>query len=185
MNSSESDDEVSSDIDDTILMIQADRETVSSVVPEKSRAVYEATYSHFNEWLKTEKIETINEEVLLAYFLRKSVVMKPSTLWSEYSKLRTTIYVNKNVDIKKFTNLIAFLKRESDGYVPKKPKMFTKNQIEKFLMEADDKEFLMMKVKQSFIYICLRVFISVHICLGCINNGSGRSVGQRRISKTF
>lgn len=43
-----------------------------------------------------QNIESFAEKVLLTYFLKLSSTLKPSTLWSKYSTLRTTIYLNKN-----------------------------------------------------------------------------------------
>jgi hypothetical protein len=66
--------------------------------------------------------------------------------------LRATLNMNKNVDIGKFTRLIAFLKRKSDGYMAKKSKIFIKQQIDAFLKQADDEKYLSVKV---FFYFSL------------------------------
>ena len=89
---------------------------------------------------------TVSEKVLLAYFSQKAKVFKPSTMWSHYSMLRTTISLNKNVDISKFTNLIDLLKRNGEGYLPKKSKIFTRNDFNRFFIEADDHTYLGLKV---------------------------------------
>jgi hypothetical protein len=86
---------------------------------------------------------------MLAYFMQRSKLLKPSTMWSEYSKLRTTIYLNKKVDISKFNNLIAFLKRQSEGYRGKKSKVFTKDEVHAFLKETNDETYLMLKVQEK------------------------------------
>jgi hypothetical protein len=90
-----------------------------------------------------------HEKVMLAYFMQRSKLLKPSTMWSEYSKLRTTIYLNKKVDISKFNNLIAFLKRQSEGYRGKKSKVFTMDEVHAFLKEANDETYLMLKVQEK------------------------------------
>ncbi|KAH0816055.1 hypothetical protein GEV33_006736 [Tenebrio molitor] len=69
---------------------------------------------------------------MLAYFMQRSKLLKPSTMWSEYSKLRTTIYLNR--------------KRQSEGYRGKKSKVFTKDEVHAFLKEANDETYLMLKV---------------------------------------
>ncbi|KAJ8970449.1 hypothetical protein NQ317_000663 [Molorchus minor] len=51
-----------------------------------------------------------------------------------------------STDISKFPKLIAFLKRTDDGYQAKESKILTKSEIDRFLLSADDKEFLMIKV---------------------------------------
>jgi hypothetical protein len=77
-----------------------------TLIPERSKSVYQATYDKFEKWCKEKKVVTITEKVVLAYF------SQASTLWSNYSMLQTTIYVKKNVDISKYSNVVAFLKRQ-------------------------------------------------------------------------
>jgi hypothetical protein len=60
------------------------QEAVSNLIPQKSRVAYETTYSRFEEWRSKQKVNCINEKVMLAYFLEKSKIVKPSTLWSVY-----------------------------------------------------------------------------------------------------
>ena len=54
--------------------------------------------------------------------------------------------MKQNVDISKYNHLIAFLKKESVGHEPKKSRILTKEDVSKFLKEAGDKEFLLIKV---------------------------------------
>jgi hypothetical protein len=70
-----------------------------------------------------------NEKVLLAYFENMSKMDKSSSLWAFYSMLRAMISMKKNVDISKYGQLIAFLKRQAE---PKKSKVFSKNEIARF-----------------------------------------------------
>jgi hypothetical protein len=70
-----------------------------------------------------------NEKVLLAYFENMSKMYKSSRLWAFYSMLRAMISMKKNVDISKYGQLIAFLKRQAE---PKKSKVFSKNEIARF-----------------------------------------------------
>ncbi|KAJ8910923.1 hypothetical protein NQ315_014257 [Exocentrus adspersus] len=58
--------------------------------------------------------------------------------------------VKRNIDVSKFYKLSAFLKRKSEGYKPEKAKVLTLDQIDKFLLEAPDKDFLMIKVVLIF-----------------------------------
>jgi hypothetical protein len=81
----------------------AAQEAVSNLIPQKSRVAYKTTYSRFEEWRSKQKVNCINEKVTLAYFLEKSKIVKPSTLWSVYSTLRTMISINKNLDLSKYT----------------------------------------------------------------------------------
>jgi hypothetical protein len=63
------------------------------------------------------------------------------------------ISINKNLDLSKYTNLIAFLKRQSEGYRAKKSKSFSKENIEKFLTTANDEDYLMQKVRVFFTFL--------------------------------
>lgn len=72
--------------------------------------------------------------------------MKPSTLWSQYSMLRSTLDIKKGIDMSKYSKLRAFLKRQNEGYLPKKSRVFTKEQVDNFLNNAPDNLYLMQKV---------------------------------------
>lgn len=117
-----------------------------SLLPEKSKEKYEKAFKEFENWCLQKRVQDISEEVLLAYFEQKSRILKGSTLWSLYSMLRATINVNKKIEIKNFPCLIAFIKRKSTGQIPKKSSVFTKIEVQKFLKEADDDKYLLMKV---------------------------------------
>ena len=89
-------------------------------LPAKSKVLYLLTYSNFSKWKQEKCANSSSESVLLAYFAHLSKKYQPSSLWATYSKLRSTIHINDNIDIKQYHNLQAFLKRHSDGYQPKK-----------------------------------------------------------------
>lgn len=149
----------SSDIEESAAL------AVQSLLPVKSKDKYENAYRQFDDWCKERRVKVITEEVLLAYFEQKSRVYKSSTLWSLYSMLRTTLSMKKNIDIKKFVSLIAFIKRKSVGQLSKKSSVLTKSEVETFLKEADDTTYLMMKVKlnnKSLHYPNITIF--VHYC---------------------
>lgn len=59
--------------------------------------------------------------------------------------LKATLAANDNIDIR-YPNLTAFLKRENVGYKPKKSEIFTREEVYRFLLEAADERYLMMKV---------------------------------------
>jgi hypothetical protein len=66
--------------------------------------------------------------------------------------IRSSLIVNTHIDISKYPKLMAFLKRNSDGYQAKKSKVLTRDQMEIFLSEAND-EYLMIKVKSYKNYL--------------------------------
>lgn len=90
--------------------------------------------------------EPVTEAGCIAYFNEKAKVAKPSTLWTEYSMLNYSLMVDKNINIKEFRELAQLLKELSFGYESKKSKVFSMAQILKFLNEAPDDRYLMMKV---------------------------------------
>jgi hypothetical protein len=59
---------------------------------------------------------------------------------------RTTLNVNKKIEIKNYTSLIAFIKRKSVGQLSKKSSVFAKLEVEKFLKEAENSTYLLMKL---------------------------------------
>lgn len=127
----------------------------SSIIPEKSRFRYENTYKIFKSWCEKKNCG-INEKILLAYLVKRNEKLKsPGSLWAEYSMLKSTIFLHDKIDISKFATLIAFLKRKNVGHKPKKAAIFTKENMTKFLKEAPDEEFLILKVFFMFCYITI------------------------------
>lgn len=62
-----------------------------------------------NIWLSTigvPKNALDKEEVYLAYFAELSKKLKPFTIWSRYSTLKTMIQMKRNVDISKYYKVI-------------------------------------------------------------------------------
>lgn len=118
-----------------------------NLVPEKSKQKYTLSYNLFMEWCKEQKTSSCSENVLIAYFGNISSKFKSSTLWSQYSMLKTMLNINKGVDISNYSKLRAFLKRKSDGYRARKSKVFTTNEIDKFIKEAPDSIYLLAKVR--------------------------------------
>lgn len=153
-----------SDSDSTSDIEIAPEAIITSTISEKSKITYEVVYKRFVEWCHDNKFDNITEEIMLAYFLEKSEKQKASTLWSHYSMLRTTIFNKKQIDISKFTNVIPFLKSKSHGYVPKKSKVLRRNDICKFLKEACDEQYLLVKVKRTEIFIFKKYIPVLLLC---------------------
>lgn len=124
-----------------------------NLLPAKSKLIYEKRYSNFISWCEKKKIKSYSESVLLVYFDQELKQLQSSSLWSIYSMLRSTLCYKHNVDISKYHKLIAFLKRKSAGYKPKKSKTLDLSEITTFLIEASDEVYLMKKV--SIILIIL------------------------------
>lgn len=119
----------------------------AAIIPEKSKDRYEKVYKMFKNWCEEEDGASINEKVLLAYFVHRNKALKsPGSLWAEYSMLKSTTFLKDAIDISKFSTLIAYLKRKNIGHRPKKASVFTKEDVKQFLNEASDDEFLILKV---------------------------------------
>ena len=116
------------------------------LLPEKSRILYEKTYREFIAWCGEKQVKKYSESVMLAYFahiVEKGLI---ASLWPKYSMLRSTLNIYHNVDISQFKKLICYIKRQKEGYKPKKSKVSKQYHIKKFLSEASDSVFLKMKV---------------------------------------
>ncbi|XP_031355976.1 uncharacterized protein LOC116180226 isoform X2 [Photinus pyralis] len=72
--------------------------------------------------------------------------MKSSTMWSQYSMIKALLNLKHGLDISKYMKLRAYLKKQNEGYTPKKSKVFTKEQFEDFLNNAPDEQYLGIKV---------------------------------------
>ena len=109
--------------------------------------MYQKTYERYLKCCNEKKVQNVTrEKVLLAYFDNLSKHYKSSSIWASYSMLTATTSTKNNVDISKCKQLVAFLKRQPERYKPNTSKIFTKDEIERFLKEADDKQFLRIKV---------------------------------------
>ncbi|KAJ8971759.1 hypothetical protein NQ317_001664, partial [Molorchus minor] len=127
-------------------IVEAANIAISNLLPTKSRSLYDIAYNRFKKWCAKKNVQVYSENVLLAYFSENAKNYKSSTLWAQYSMVKSCLIIYDNIDISKFPKLIAFLKRTGDGYQAKKSKILTKSEIDRFLSSADDKEFLMIKV---------------------------------------
>ncbi|KAK5637852.1 hypothetical protein RI129_000150 [Pyrocoelia pectoralis] len=121
-------------------------ESALELLPQKSRTLYEKQYSKFKKWRIEKNAKNITENVLLAYLSSMSNHLKSSTLWSTYSMLKSTLAVKDNIDISKFRKLRTFLKKQNVGYKAKKSKIFSRDQLNRFLRDAPNHAYLMWKV---------------------------------------
>ncbi|KAK4884830.1 hypothetical protein RN001_001101 [Aquatica leii] len=118
-------------------------EALVNLLPKKSKARYELAYSKFVNWARTKKISNFTENVLLAYF---QTYPNKKSLWATYSMLKACLILHDNINISNYSKLIAFLKRETEHYQPKKSKVLEEEQIAKFINDAPNNDFLLMKV---------------------------------------
>ena len=81
----------------------------------------------------------------------------PSTLFSRYSMLKAGIQTYDNINISTYKSLIAFLKKRNVGFIPKKSKTLTAEDITRLCNETDDPDWLVIKV--NFIKLYLNISI--------------------------
>lgn len=75
--------------------------------------------------------------------------------------INSLLLSEKNVNFKVFFKLSAFMKRQAAGYRCKKSKVFSKRQVFKFIEEAPDDRYLVMKVFIKVVYIQMFLLHSV------------------------
>ncbi|KAJ8981145.1 hypothetical protein NQ317_013810 [Molorchus minor] len=104
---------------------------------ENKKKLYEQQYEAFQKWWRVQNVQKLTENaVLVYYFDEKSKVVCSSTLWAHYSMLKSVNNIRKNVDIKK----------KMRDLNQKKSNVLTIEQVDQFLREAPDDEYLVMKV---------------------------------------
>ncbi|KAJ3638962.1 hypothetical protein MTP99_002290 [Tenebrio molitor] len=120
------------------------------LLPLRSKERYEKQYAIFCEWRKAKGANGVNEDLILAYLYENSEKYKPSSLWAFYSMLKKTLISYENVNIADFSKVSSFLKTKSLGYVPKKSADLNRAEVETFLKEAPNEEFLLVKAVTIF-----------------------------------
>lgn len=118
----------------------------AELLPRKSCERYENEYRLFCKWRQQKEVNTVSDDTLLVYLSEKAKSMKASTLWSRFSMLKSCLAVKENVNVSNLPKSIAFLKRQSVGYTPKKSKVLTADQVAKFILEAPDEKWLLTKI---------------------------------------
>lgn len=118
----------------------------NNILLPKSQEKYSKAYETFVAWKSKKQLDSLSQSVFLAYFSELSKTMKPSSLWSIHSMLKSTVYTKHELNISKYTKLTSFLKESSNGFRSLKSKVFTAQNVQTFLNEAPDYEYLVIKV---------------------------------------
>lgn len=117
------------------------------LLPDKSKVRYIKEYISFKQFCERKnmdyKIDT--EKAMLDYLKEKSEIMKSSSLWVKYAMVKATLKARDNI-YEKFPKVVKYLKNKSIGYKSNPTPSFTREDINKFLKEAPDDSYLMMKV---------------------------------------
>ncbi|XP_011859053.1 PREDICTED: uncharacterized protein LOC105556569, partial [Vollenhovia emeryi] len=131
-------------------VVETAKTAIENLLPEKSKEKYTTAYNKFMDWRTKNKVKSFSENTLLTYFTEMSHNHKPTTLWANYSMLKTTLSINNDINIHNYKKLTAFLKRKSQGFQSKKSQVLTPEQIQIFLNEAPDDTYLDTKVAMIF-----------------------------------
>lgn len=107
---------------------------------------YMHSNQQFHKWNKSNGNRPISEDVLLDYFANVALKSKPTTLFAMYSMLKATFRSIDKIDISSYSRLSEYLKEKNSGYKPVKSKVFSDEEIYKFIVEAPDYRWLDVKV---------------------------------------
>jgi hypothetical protein len=91
-------------------------------LPKKSKERYIMVYEKFLKLRKINKTKSFSKNMFLTNFSKLSTEIKPSTLWSIYSMLKSMKNMKYNINVGTYLKLQVFLKRKSNGYKLKIPK---------------------------------------------------------------
>ncbi|XP_063544508.1 uncharacterized protein LOC134752749 isoform X2 [Cydia strobilella] len=120
--------------------------TKNDIYPVKSKDRYIYAYENFITWRKDKNTDSLNEDVMLSYFEEMSAKYKPSTLWAMYSMLKCGLKRNHDICMENYRRVVALLRNLNKGYVCKKLKALSIENVEKFIDEAPDDKYLATKV---------------------------------------
>lgn len=112
---------------------------LEELLPQKSKEMYNKWYQNFIDWINKNNINKINENIMLLYFDELSKLYAPNSLWTIHSCIKKKLILEKNIDIKNYGKIIALLKSKNSIYKAKKAKVFTREDIDNYLRNADDK----------------------------------------------
>ncbi|RZC32415.1 Phage integrase domain containing protein, partial [Asbolus verrucosus] len=111
---------------------------LNKVVPAKSKHSYEKEYANFCEWRKRKQARGVELKIILTYISERS---KNAKFYHHCGPIIPNLrkcYL--------FHQLSAFLKQQSVGHGPKKSKVFTLEEMERFLDTAPDDKYLLLKM---------------------------------------
>lgn len=161
MNNTLSSDD-SLDEEDVVRNFDAEAQLIvnTDTLPKKSVDRYNLVYDSYKKWKLEHKTLLSNSEEsnLIVYFKDLTKKLKPSTIWSVWSILKTTLNLRDNVNMNNFLNLKALIKNNSKGYKPKKSLVLKWDEIIRFINNAPDYVHLASKVS-IYIYFCLLLSI--------------------------
>ncbi|KAJ8963581.1 hypothetical protein NQ317_017011, partial [Molorchus minor] len=101
-------------------ILEAANIAISNLLRYKSRSLYDIAYNRFKSGA-LRKIENAKN-------------YKSSTLWAQYSMVKSCLIIYDNIDISKFPKLILFFIRTGDGY--QENKIIKRVKIDRFSIKC-------------------------------------------------
>lgn len=121
-------------------------EALDNVLPAKSEQIYKKVYAEFRAWMHQHNVFHITEVILLAYMAHLARTLNAHTLWSRFSMIARMAFEETGQNLKSYTRVKAFLKKNSTNVETKKAAVFSPAQIQEFLNDADNSVYLATKV---------------------------------------
>lgn len=117
-------------------MKRSANDILNNINPVKSSDRYEAVWKNFIDYIN--KSERPTEEDLLQYvdYLKHQKGYAVSSIWSKYSMLNHKFQILYGEKLQKFPRLTHLIKSYESGYVRKTSKLFTKEDVWKYLQTA-------------------------------------------------
>lgn len=118
------------------------------MIPSTSKKEYDRIYNDFKKYLVAQKTTKISSSTVFGYFtyLATEKIFVYSTLWKNYSALKAELKIHENFDISKFDKIVPYICSFKKGYVAKKSLIFEQDQIDKFMSDAPNSEYLLHKI---------------------------------------
>jgi integrase len=110
-----------------------------------SSKVYIMWCTKYLEFFNSKTFSIHSEESVFAFLRFCSSQYAPTSLWQAYSCLCKVFLFKFKLNISKDPMISSFLKGLSKNHLPKKSMVLSKESIEKFLADADNKEHLINK----------------------------------------
>ena len=125
---------------------EAAAEAMEQLLPKKSKATYEKAFKRFENWCCKKNVKEVSEKVMLAYLNTELKDLKASTVWSNFSMIKSYLQTHRNINISNYQHVLSYLKRKMENYQAKKSKILERNEIYRFLKEANNDRYLVTKV---------------------------------------
>jgi integrase len=113
-----------------------------TLLPASSAKLYVKHWDRYLKWVTAKQLneeQLYMEDTLLVYFSELQEKYSPSSLWSIFSCLNRFFQINRNIKLNEFSSLILFLKQQNAPHKPKRSAVFTKEQIQRFLLLCHQK----------------------------------------------